>query len=678
MLDVVELIEQPALATAATSVLERLEEAGPEAAPQESTFEFGGGDDTRILRGERLTVDDATFFLLQMAPISSVRGSPSEALIVTPDTDMGVVLTHFKLAVVFLDEHLCVRSFCVRAQDYFRLLDRDIGRPLLDVVTDLDVPDLADQLHAVLETGVAFERRVRRIGSKLPDLSLQISARELTPGRRGIFLSITDLGELVQAEDRQARFLRFLDHAPVAMFAKDRKGRYWYKNRLAEQVAGPGVGNTDAEVFPKELAAKVETDDRRILESGQTERLWETIPVDGHHQDFLTVKFAIGNEGVGGIAVALEALDVGSAVEADHARWRTIVDAASLAVLIRSGEQWIDLDDRYRQLTGVVASDRLEAVHPDDLDHVVESLQASVPSVRCRLRTDDGSWIYVEIAQPSIEAPDDERIYVILDRTEDALALARLGSELSQVQSLMEARTATLESNVTSLAARNADLDSFAHAAAHDLKAPLRAMVAFSELAADEIGADHPAQAHLKRIEESSARMASMVDSLLRLASAGRDALAIRPCNLNAVFAQVLSDLGPDIEQAGATIDIEELPEVTGDSTAIGVVFQNLVANSLKYRTDRPPRITVDARIEGEHVVVNVADNGIGFAQEQAVEIFEPFRRLHSRDRFEGSGVGLAICKRLVSRLGGEIWATSVEGDGTTVTVQLPATQART
>jgi len=132
----------------------------------------------------------------------------------------------------------------------------------------------------------------------------------------------------------------------------------------------------------------------------------------------------------------------------------------------------------------------------------------------------------------------------------------------------------------------------------------------------------------------------------------------------------------PEIEQAGAVFDIKELDPVLADPTALGVILTNLVANSVKYRSDRTPRIEISSVAEDGHVTITVSDNGIGFDQAKAVEIFEPFRRLHSRDQFEGSGVGLAICRRLASRLDGEIWATAHSSGGTAVSLRLPAPEA--
>lgn len=385
---------------------------------------------------------------------------------------------------------------------------------------------------------------------------------------------------------------------------------------------------------------------------------------------------------VGTVAYHLvHAAPAASTVELDHQgpsdtghraekQLRAVARATSLALLIQSGDDSVDVDDRYRRLTGFELDARFRSVHPDDRERTLEALDRRDAVIPCRLHLADGSWRHVEFR---CIASGNEAITVVVDIHLAVEATAKLTADFAQLHSQMEHRTSTLQSSVSNLAERNADLDSFAHAAAHDLKAPLRAMMAFSELAAEAIGEEHAARPFLARIEQSSARMASMVDSLLQLASAGRDALATRRCLVEPILQQVKNDLSHEIEQAGALFEVSELDPVLADPTALGVILTNLLANSVKYRSERTPRISISSTTDEGDVIITIADNGIGFDQVKAIEIFEPFRRLHSRDQFEGSGVGLAICRRLASRLDGEIWATADVNEGTAVSLRLPS-----
>lgn len=351
-------------------------------------------------------------------------------------------------------------------------------------------------------------------------------------------------------------------------------------------------------------------------------------------------------------------------------RLSALAMATSLACIIFDELGWIDVDDRYRSLTGFEPDENFYAIHPDDREHTLEALDRRDAVIACRLHLADGSWRHVEFRCADSGG---EHVTVVVDNERAALAAAGVADDVTHLQSQMLHRTGLLESAVTNLTARNADLDSFAHDAAHDLKSPLRTMMAFSELASDAVGADHAARPFLARIEQGSARMSQMVDGLLRMASAGRDALAIRPIEIEPILQHVRHDLHYEIEEAQATFEVDDLDTVMADPTALGVILTNLIANSVKYRSEPTPRITISSTRTDEHVTITVSDNGIGFDQSRAVEIFEPFRRLHSRDKFEGSGVGLAICGRLASRLDGEIWATAHTSGGTVMSLRLPA-----
>ena len=148
--------------------------------------------------------------------------------------------------------------------------------------------------------------------------------------------------------------------------------------------------------------------------------------------------------------------------------------------------------------------------------------------------------------------------------------------------------------------------------------------------------------------------------------------------DLEAVLEDVLTDLERRIEEADAEIEVHALPRVSGDASQLRQLFQNLVANAVEYSSDGSPGIVVDAERDGEEWIVSVHDNGIGIDPDDQARIFEVFQRLHSREEHPGTGIGLALCKRVVERHGGEIWVESEPGDGSTFSVSLPAVDAPT
>lgn len=204
--------------------------------------------------------------------------------------------------------------------------------------------------------------------------------------------------------------------------------------------------------------------------------------------------------------------------------------------------------------------------------------------------------------------------------------------------------------------------------AAHDLRAPLRSIEAFTRIATET---DNRAEAaeHLERVLAAVGRMRNLLDSLLDYADAGGQALALATARLNDVVQAALADLSIDVAESQAVIHVGPLPTVECDPTQLRRVFVNLLANSIKHAGEPGRTIVVRAVDQPQRVVVAISDDGDGFATDLTEEAFEPFRRLTSTTA--GQGIGLAICRRIVERHGGEIWAESNPGVGTTISFTL-------
>ena len=222
----------------------------------------------------------------------------------------------------------------------------------------------------------------------------------------------------------------------------------------------------------------------------------------------------------------------------------------------------------------------------------------------------------------------------------------------------------------------NRDLQDFASVASHDLQAPLRKISLFSERLKSEDAAGAHGIDFVERIDASVKRMQRLIVDLLAFARLAYDPGTPVRIDLDSVLKEVVFDLEPAIEETGAVVDRGPLPSVTADTTHMRQLFQNLVGNALKFRDrDRPLRVrirTVDCSRPG-FLAVEVEDNGIGIEREQWERIFDAFQRGYGRDRYEGSGLGLAVCRRITERYGGSISVTSRPGEGTAFTVVLPA-----
>ncbi len=235
-----------------------------------------------------------------------------------------------------------------------------------------------------------------------------------------------------------------------------------------------------------------------------------------------------------------------------------------------------------------------------------------------------------------------------------------------------------LEAYAAELARSNEELENFAYAASHDLREPLRMVRSFTRLLAEryEGRLDADADRFIGFAVDGATRMESLIKALLEYSRVdGRPTLSDTP--LDGVVEQAITNLASGIAEAGAIVTKDPMPSVTGDPEQLLRVFQNLISNAIKFRADRTPRVHVSAREDGDRVVISVRDDGIGISPEYFDRIFVVFKRLHGPAEYPGTGMGLAICRKIVERHGGDIWVESSPGEGATFYFSLPRAAAQ-
>ncbi len=223
------------------------------------------------------------------------------------------------------------------------------------------------------------------------------------------------------------------------------------------------------------------------------------------------------------------------------------------------------------------------------------------------------------------------------------------------------------------LARSNRELETFASVVAHDLRSPLLTISGYCQLLEDDFHdrLDLTAHEYLAQIVGGAARMNRLIEDLLEYSRAGRAQEPLQPVDMRSVMIQATANLESLIQDQEARIEIGSMPTVNGDQTQLVQLFQNLLGNAIKFRGKEPPRIGVTAsRVDGAWQIA-VEDNGIGVAKEHFERVFQTFQRLQGR-RYPGTGIGLAICKKIVERHGGQIWLDSLDGQGTTFFFTLP------
>ena len=236
-----------------------------------------------------------------------------------------------------------------------------------------------------------------------------------------------------------------------------------------------------------------------------------------------------------------------------------------------------------------------------------------------------------------------------------------------------------LERQAQELARSNVELERFAYVASHDLQEPIRTVSSFAQLLARryEGKLDSDADEYIQFITQGVLRMRTLINDLLEYSRVNSRGAAFLPTDANAVLGQVLEGLQVTIESEQAAIACDPLPTVVADATQLGQVFQNLIGNAIKFHGADPPHIHVFAERRQAQWVFAVRDNGIGIAKEYHDRIFVIFQRLHTIEEYGGTGIGLAICKKIVERHGGEMWVESERGEGATFYFTLPMRGAK-
>ncbi len=252
--------------------------------------------------------------------------------------------------------------------------------------------------------------------------------------------------------------------------------------------------------------------------------------------------------------------------------------------------------------------------------------------------------------------------------------LNQSNEELKRAHDVLEIR---VKERTAELARSNAELEQFAYIASHDLQEPLRMISSYVQLLEKRYRGklDQDADDFISYASDGALRMQRLINDLLAYSRVGTRGKSFDEVNLEAALAQALENLHLVIKEKNAIVTHGPLPVAYGDNGQLTQVFQNLIDNAIKFAREHPPRVHISAKVEGSECFCSVKDNGIGIASEFLNKLFLLFQRLHTRKEYPGTGIGLAICKRIIERHGGKIWVESHPNEGSTFYFTIPTTQ---
>ena len=488
----------------------------------------------------------------------------------------------------------------------------------------------------------------------------------------GLSVFFHDISERKNIEEEQHRthalLTTILDSSPDVIAAKDREGRYLALNEATAQIIGRPVeeiiGRTDEEITTREVAEPIMAVDRELMRTGKAVSVDEQYPdPSGCLHFFQSVKAPLRDEAGTPVGIVVVSRDVTRQKHAEAAllkseeEFRTLADNISqLAWMADESGSIFWYNHRWYDYTGTT----LEAMrgwgwqtihHPEHVERVVAYIK------HC--------FEMGEIWEDTFPLPGKDGTYrwflsrALSIRNAENRIIRWFGTNTDITQRLEIERELRLA---------NADLEQFAYSASHDLQEPLRGVSIYSELLvarhSDQL--DDEAREFLKYLRNGALRMEMLVRDLLAYTQVRKLDAPLEKIDANAALKAVLSDLAQPIAQSEAQITSNMLPGLPVHSSHLQQLFQNLIGNALKYCGGRRPVVHVEARQQNRCWLFSVKDNGIGIDFQYKEKIFGLFKRLHTSEEYPGTGIGLAICQRIVEQYHGRIWVESRPGEGST------------
>jgi PAS domain S-box-containing protein len=528
--------------------------------------------------------------------------------------------------------------------------------------------------------------------------------------------------EVMRASEH--RYAQILDSVRDMVFCKDRDLRIVYANRAACEFYGMTAeqlrGLTDVPFNERDFTAKYHRDDLEVLTTGRAvEDLAEpNTRADGEVRSFHVVKTPVRDMDGEVVELVGVARDVTEKLRADEEAKRLEREnraARNNRIRAEIAEALTTRGDLRTVMTRCVEAlaSRLKLVaaalwvaEPDGYAMIARA-GAPLDGAFARLPLDTGPFGALVGAGRALvsEGPGDARLEgrplppgagwlgalplahgdervgvlgLVAERplSDDLVGVLSIVAE-AITQSIDRLRAkAALAAHAEELARSNAELQQFAYVASHDLQEPLRMVASYTQLLARRYRGrlDTDADEFIGFAVDGVTRMQALINDLLAYSRVGTRSREMGDVETSRVVSDTLANLRTELDRHAARVHLGRLPRVRGDAGQLGQLFQNLVANALKFRGDAAPEIRVDAERRDGDWVFTVRDNGIGIAPEFHDRVFIIFQRLHTRDEYPGNGIGLAICKKIVERHGGRIWIESRPGEGAAFSFTLPGT----
>ncbi|MGL5064523.1 MAG: PAS domain S-box protein [Microcoleus sp.] len=571
-----------------------------------------------------------------------------------------------------------------------RSLNELIGKSVLTEIPQIRTNGLFDLYVSVVETGETADREFFYEHDSNTNAWLHIVAVKLNDGLAVTFRNITDRKRAEAAlRSSEARFRALTQTSSDMITLADVQYRIFYQSSVVERI----LGYSPAEFIEANLQQILHPDDFAPREKALA---WlqanPGISIVMEYRMRHKNGFWVWLEGVATnwlndpdiAALVILTRDITYRKQAEIAlrdseeRFRAIFEQAAVGIAKTTiSGQFLRVNPGFCQILRYPEAELLQLnwqaiTHPDDMEADREYLGLLLAgdiqnfSREKRLICKDGQiqWANVTVSvMRATEGAPQYSIWAIEDISERKL-----------VQERLEASLVTQTRYAQELTRSNAELEQFAYVASHDLQAPLGTIAGYAQLLERRYQDRLEAQGNkfIANIVSSCERMQALIDGLLEYSRVGKSQQAFERVDCNRVFDEACANLQVAIGNNQAVVTRTDLPAIAGDYFQLLQLFQNLIGNALKYRSDESPIVRVTAADTGDNWVFAVADNGIGIAEDFYLRIFQIFQRLHTQKEYSGTGIGLAICHKIVERHGGNIWVESAIDRGSTFYFSIP------
>ncbi|MFA6021619.1 MAG: chemotaxis protein CheB [Rhodospirillales bacterium] len=596
------------------------------------------------------------------------------------NNDLDNFMRTTKIGTIFIDAKGTLRRFTPASTEFVNLMDRDIGRPFSDISTNIDYPDFDADIARVIKAGAEIEKHIVHPDGKAIHVRVLPYATE-TGAIGGAVITFVDTTDLTRS---RLRVQSYIDSLPHHIAALDRDGNIravnaawkrfgeechlpkdydWVGRNYLESCApagGPMVtDHTDGARAPAGL--------RQVMERKSKSFSLEYINRASGKKRWFQLNVSPLQPDEGGVIVTHHEITQRVLNEARLKLSGKIIENSSEAIVITDpDEKILYVNSAFTNITGYSEDDilgktpRILSSGRHDKAFYAKMWNSLLAHGRwageCWNKKKSGE-VYPELV--SINAIRDDK-----------------GSVVNYVSFFSDISSLKLTERL--LRQKNADLQQFAHVASHDLQEPLRMVTSFLQLLKKRHDGDlsQEAREYISFAVDGALRMSRLVSDLLEFSrvDARQDKAVL--VDTAKVVRDSLKNLEASIQESGAEIILPEtLPVLNGDDVLLGSLFQNLIGNAIKYRhPERKPQVRLEAKTDQSMVKFSVIDNGIGIGPEYYEKIFMIFQRLHTREQYPGTGIGLALCRRIVERHGGMIWVESKNGDGSAFHFTLPLT----